>query len=282
MYLRARQYDPDTGRFISLDPVLGSLSVPQTLNRYSYVVNNPLKYTDPTGEIAPLIALAIILLVAGTAGGGVGVASHYVPGIRPVTDPIADVVSFVPLYGDAFALGYYGAQGGLDCVAGSCDPLMVGINLGGSIPIVGDLGKALKYGGKGIGFLGLVARGGGRSGDLASFLRRVDQLKGIPFSPKHLDNAIAMGSRSVDDLSVAAREFLKAAAVSPQGTRFFSKGGDLVAVGHGKKLIVHFGDEQLGTFHKLSGRYLQREIRRFESRGTYIEMSINEALRVFG
>jgi len=50
VYLRARQYDPDLGRFISLDPVLGSLSAPQTLNRYAYVVNNPLKYTDPTGR----------------------------------------------------------------------------------------------------------------------------------------------------------------------------------------------------------------------------------------
>jgi len=50
VYLRARYYDPDLGRFVSKDPVLGSLGIPQTLNRYAYVVNNPLKYTDPTGE----------------------------------------------------------------------------------------------------------------------------------------------------------------------------------------------------------------------------------------
>jgi RHS repeat-associated protein len=169
VYLRARQYDPEIGRFVSLDPVLGSLSAPQSLNRYAYVVNNPLRYTDPTGEIAPLIALAIVLLVVGTAGVGVGVASHYVPEIRPFTDPFADLVSFVPLYGDAFALGYYGAQGGLDCAAGSCDPVMLGINLGGSIPIVGDLGKAVKYGGMGIGFLGLVTKGGRHADALAGF-----------------------------------------------------------------------------------------------------------------
>src|SRR5688572_11268428 len=48
-YLRARQYDPSTGRFTSLDPVLGALGMPQTLNRYPYVVNNPARYTDPTG-----------------------------------------------------------------------------------------------------------------------------------------------------------------------------------------------------------------------------------------
>ena len=46
----ARSMDPGTGRFISLDPQLGSLSIPQTLNRYVYCVNNPLRYIDPTGE----------------------------------------------------------------------------------------------------------------------------------------------------------------------------------------------------------------------------------------
>jgi RHS repeat-associated protein len=195
VYLRARQYDPDLGRFVSLDPVLGSLSAPQTLNRYAYVVNNPLKYTDPTGEIAPLVALAIILLVAGGTGIGVGVAQNYIPEIRPYTDPIADVVSFVPLVGDAYALGYYGTQAGFDCAAGSCDPVMVGINLGGSIPIVGDLGKAVKYGGMGIGFLGLVTKGGRHASDASKALRvwgfgsKTDALRFIRNSPDFADPA---------------------------------------------------------------------------------------------
>ncbi|MFC1939647.1 RHS repeat-associated core domain-containing protein [Chloroflexota bacterium] len=38
------------GRFISPDTVVQSLGNPQSLNRYSYVFNNPLKYTDPTGN----------------------------------------------------------------------------------------------------------------------------------------------------------------------------------------------------------------------------------------
>jgi len=40
----ARHYDPQLGRFIQADPVLAGL------NRYSYVWNNPLRYTDPTGN----------------------------------------------------------------------------------------------------------------------------------------------------------------------------------------------------------------------------------------
>jgi len=49
VYLRARQYDPELGRFVSADPLLGSLSTPQTQNRYAYVANNPLAYVDATG-----------------------------------------------------------------------------------------------------------------------------------------------------------------------------------------------------------------------------------------
>jgi RHS repeat-associated protein len=49
LYLRARYYDPQLGRFISVDPFLGRLAEPASQNRYVYVMNNPLLYTDPSG-----------------------------------------------------------------------------------------------------------------------------------------------------------------------------------------------------------------------------------------
>ena len=49
-YHGARYYDPTIGRFISPDTVVPSEMNPQTLNRYSYVINNPLKYGDPSGR----------------------------------------------------------------------------------------------------------------------------------------------------------------------------------------------------------------------------------------
>jgi RHS repeat-associated protein len=49
-YIGARWMDPELGRWLSLDPELGSLSMPQTMNRYVYCVNNPLRFVDPTGE----------------------------------------------------------------------------------------------------------------------------------------------------------------------------------------------------------------------------------------
>jgi len=47
--MQARYYDPVIGRFYSNDPV-GFTGEVDTFNRYSYVANNPYKYTDPDGE----------------------------------------------------------------------------------------------------------------------------------------------------------------------------------------------------------------------------------------
>jgi RHS repeat-associated protein len=44
-----RWYDGDLGRFTQPDSIIPDLYNPQDLNRYSYVRNNPLRYTDPSG-----------------------------------------------------------------------------------------------------------------------------------------------------------------------------------------------------------------------------------------
>ena len=48
-YYGARFYDPTIGRFISADTLVPSPMNPQAFNRYSYCLNNPLKYIDPSG-----------------------------------------------------------------------------------------------------------------------------------------------------------------------------------------------------------------------------------------
>ena len=48
--MNARLFDPQIGRFISADIVIPDIYNPQSLNRYSYVLNNPFKYTDPSGH----------------------------------------------------------------------------------------------------------------------------------------------------------------------------------------------------------------------------------------
>jgi RHS repeat-associated protein len=47
----ARNYDPISGGFVSPDNIVPDWYVAQSLNRYAYCVNNPLKYTDPDGHI---------------------------------------------------------------------------------------------------------------------------------------------------------------------------------------------------------------------------------------
>jgi RHS repeat-associated protein len=48
----ARNYDPQTGRFISLDPILETTD-PQQLNGYGYGANNPNTQADPSGLMLP-------------------------------------------------------------------------------------------------------------------------------------------------------------------------------------------------------------------------------------
>ena len=61
-YINARMYDPVTARFLQADTYLGSLNDPLSLNLYTYCLNNPHKYTDPSGHI-PLLLIGVALLV---------------------------------------------------------------------------------------------------------------------------------------------------------------------------------------------------------------------------
>lgn len=64
-YLRARYYDPTTGRFISQDSNEGDITNPLSLNLYTYCYNNPVIYMDKDGHMP-------LLLVTGAAGAAIG------------------------------------------------------------------------------------------------------------------------------------------------------------------------------------------------------------------
>ncbi len=70
-HLGAREYDAETGRFISVDPVFDN-GDPQSWNGYSYAGNNPVTVSDPSGLDGPLSGNQDCYYAGKNCGGGGG------------------------------------------------------------------------------------------------------------------------------------------------------------------------------------------------------------------
>jgi RHS repeat-associated protein len=86
-YAYARFYSSRAGRFTSMDPLSGSLGNPQSLNRYAYVINDPVNAIDPSGMLTG--RLTCLLDEHGDCVGGNG----YAPGGGFSGDPFASVTA---------------------------------------------------------------------------------------------------------------------------------------------------------------------------------------------
>ena len=128
-YYNARYYDPEIGRFIQPDTVFPAdpAATSQALNRYSYCNNNPLLYTDPSGNIFGLDDILVAVIAGAILGGASSAASG----------------------GDFWKGAAYGALSGLTGFGGSL--------IGGSL-IGGSLGAAI--GAAGAGALSAYISGG--------------------------------------------------------------------------------------------------------------------------
>ena len=71
IHMNGRIYDPLIGRFMSADPFIQAPGNLQSHNRYSYVMNNPLNLTDPSGYFSfkRLFRVAVIVAAAYFTGG---------------------------------------------------------------------------------------------------------------------------------------------------------------------------------------------------------------------
>jgi RHS repeat-associated protein len=65
IFLRARTYEPATGRFLTKDPFPGLAALPTTLHSYQCALNNPVNLVDPGGQNPLLIAAGIGGLIGG-------------------------------------------------------------------------------------------------------------------------------------------------------------------------------------------------------------------------
>lgn len=128
VHMNGRLYDPGLHRFLMPDNFVQDAYNTQSFNRYAYVLNNPLSYTDPSGELTEAQwneALDMMSNILNSTGGG-----GYIGG---------DMTTWVPLsqeQGLGYGIGYmntfngWGSQPGW---AGSAQEAINNFNNGGNI-----------------------------------------------------------------------------------------------------------------------------------------------------
>ena len=78
IHMNGRIYDPVIGRFLQADPIIQAPQNAQSHNRYSYVLNNPLSFSDPSGfswwtkHRRMVVGIAAGILTAGVASWAMG------------------------------------------------------------------------------------------------------------------------------------------------------------------------------------------------------------------
>jgi RHS repeat-associated protein len=155
-YAFARYYNSRLGRFMSGDPADGNITDPQTLNKYSYVRNNPENLIDPSGMIISKPAISDPL----EGGGGMAAMNALDDWAQAAMDAIEnagegpanipDSPGFLGGggYSGCVAIGYNGgcgsgSGGGLGSIVPAikalCDEIPKGsvASIGGSIGIIG-------------------------------------------------------------------------------------------------------------------------------------------------
>lgn len=169
----ARLYDPVLGRFITPDTIVQNFFDPQTLNRYTYVRNDPLSYIDPSGHFFSLIIAGAIFgaisagiqsdwdfeatlvgaFIGGVSGGAGAWASAAVGG-GIVGAMLGGAVAGATAGG--MGASYYGGNIVSSMVSGAALGMIGGAAFGG----IGEISKLHKWGAIRTGVARAVASGG--------------------------------------------------------------------------------------------------------------------------
>ena len=96
-----RQYDPETGRFLSPDAFKGYMDDPSSQHPYVYCQGNPVRYSDPTGYSAGVMVMEV---------GKAGIASS------PMAGPAAPLVAgtAVVIVGLGYTINLYSTPEGME------------------------------------------------------------------------------------------------------------------------------------------------------------------------
>ncbi len=76
-YLRARYYDPGTGRFNRVDPFAGNHEDPQSLHKYAYVHGDPINGIDPSGNFLSFFTFAALNAITIGVAGALALIQEY-------------------------------------------------------------------------------------------------------------------------------------------------------------------------------------------------------------
>ena len=147
-YLKSRYYDPQTGRFISIDDV--SYLDPETIggaNLYAYCNCNPVMHVDPTGHSAILAMILIGTIIGATVGFGFDVGKQLINnGLNFTTVDWGSAVNSAIVGG---ALGFSLAMG-----VGYLGPLIAGTATVGGLTVGGAfaISTAVSFGAGALGY----------------------------------------------------------------------------------------------------------------------------------
>ena len=94
-FLRARYYDPGMGRFTAADTYPGKFIDPLSINKYSYVQNDPINHIDPSGHFLQKIGNALKTVGTAIANTAKNVATTVVNAAKVVGSAVVTGVTYL-------------------------------------------------------------------------------------------------------------------------------------------------------------------------------------------
>ncbi len=146
IHMNGRIYDPLIGRFMSADPFIQSPENLQGYNRYAYVLNNPLAFTDPSGYFSfkKFIRFAAVTVITAVISYYTfGVVSGFVQGAMEASAGVC--FSSMPTFAAVMGASAAGFVQGLIASAGNLDAAAHGMISGALFAGAGQIGTATSF-----------------------------------------------------------------------------------------------------------------------------------------